>query len=31
MTVHGGKPTIHRKNMTDSVAANDGRHGGQKK
>jgi len=31
MTVHGGKPKIRHKNMTDGVIENDGCHGGQKK
>ena len=31
MAVHGGKPKIRHKNMTDGVAENGGCHGGQKK
>jgi len=31
MAVHGGKLKIRHKNMADSVAKNDGCHGGKKK
>ena len=31
MAVHGGKPKIRHKNMTDGVDENGGCHGGQKK
>jgi len=31
MAVHGGKPKIRHKNMTDGVAANGRHHGRQKK